>query len=93
MYLMITLSYNSNTAYTCMCREHGDGASQVQDILWAERSSAPTDHHCKNSCTIPELYCKNSCTIPELYCKNLGIIPELYRKNLGTAPGRHRKNL
>ena len=60
MYLMITLSYNSNPVCTCMYREHGDGASQVSSILRAEHGSAPTDHHRNNLGIVPELHRKNS---------------------------------
>ena len=40
--------------------EYTDGLLQELGILRAERSSAPTDHHRKNLCIIPEVCCKNS---------------------------------
>ena len=46
-------------------REYTDGLLQELGILRAEQggviyASAPTDHHRKNLCIIPEVCCKNS---------------------------------
>ena len=54
---MITILYNSNTAYTNVA-SIADSLSQVLGTLRAEHGSAPTDHHRKNLGIVPELYRK-----------------------------------
>ena len=67
-------------------REYTDGVLRELYILRAEHSSAPTDHHRKYLCIIPEVCCEYT----DGLLQELGIL----RAERSSAPtDHHRKNL